>query len=280
MRFEESTGSENVKRTIAATLLLLTAFSAARAQDSARVASARAKTNASRTPRVKSPAADERPKSGAQVDEVDRLLDRNGLATGGIAAFAIKSRITRGRVEMSESPLTGTFESYEKEPDKKMNVLNAPGGQFIQATDGSRSWEQSPWGLAVKLRAEDDAKEGGARGPKWRKYFSSASIGGRASIDGRETVVLNATPKGERPVRMYFDAETWLLRKQEFATHTPPEENELKAIYIDKYALVDGVSVPTVFRHVYSNYTLTFRIYEVKHNVPIDDALFRNPNGK
>ena len=79
---------------------------------------------------------------------------------------------------------------------------------------------------------------------------------------------------------MYFDAETWLLRKQEFTAHAPAQENELKAIYIDRYALVDGVSVPTVFRHVYAKYTLTFRIYEVKHNVPIDDALFQNPNGR
>jgi hypothetical protein len=269
-----------VKRTIAATLLVLTSFAASYAQDSARVAPSRAKSDAARTPRAKSPEAEESPKSGARFDEVDRLLDRSELAQGGVAAFAIKSRITRGRVEMSESPVAGSFESYEKEPDKKMNILNTPGGQFIQAADGGRSWEQSPWGFAARLRGEDDSKGGGARGPKWRKYFSAASVRGRAVVDGRETVELDATPKGGHPVRMYFDAETWLLRKQEFTAHAPPQENELKAIYIDRYALVDGVSVPTVFRHVYTKYTLTFRIYEVKHNVPIDDALFRSPEGK
>jgi tryptophan 2,3-dioxygenase len=44
--------------------------------------------------------------------------------------------------------------------------------------------------------------------------------------------------------------------------------------------LLERIEVATVYRQVYEQYTLTFRIYEVKHNVPIDDALFRDPNGK
>ena len=76
---------------------------------------------------------------------------------------------------------------------------------------------------------------------------------------------------------MYFDADTYLLRKQEFMRGGPPRENELRAVYIDSYAEVDGVKVPVVFRQVYPDFTLTFRVFEVKHNVPIEDALFQNP---
>ena len=269
-----------MKRTFAATLLLLTSFAAAYAQDAKGVAPTRARSNAARPTRSKVSAADESQKSGAYPDEVDRLLSRYELAQGGIAASSIKSRIIRGRVEMSESTLPGTFESYEKEPDKKLNVLNAPAGQFLRGMDGDRRWQQSPWGFDTKMLGGEEGAKDAPRGQRWRKYFSSASVSGRAVVDGREAVVLAATPKGERPVRLYFDAETWLLLKQEFSPHTPARENELKTIYIDRYAVVDGVSVPSVFRQVYTNYTLTFRIYEVKHNVPIDDALFRDPNGK
>ena len=274
-----------MKRTLAATLLVLTACAAASAQEARRVAAVgtptREKSNVVRPTRAKVSTEDESQKSGAYLDEVDRLLKRNELAQGGIGAAVIKSRIMRGRVEMSESPLPGTFESYEKEPGKKLNVLNAPVGQFLQGSDGDNRWQQSPWGFDANMRGgEDGVKDGGPRGHMWRKYFSSASISGRAIVDGREMVVLAAMPKGERPVRLYFDAETWLLVKQEFSPRVPEQENELKAVYIDRYSLVDGVSVPTVFRQVYTKFTLTFRIYEVKHNVPIDDALFRNPNGK
>jgi hypothetical protein len=276
-----------VKRTLATTLLILASCAAASAQDARRVAAAdaptRAKSNAARPTRVKVSKADVSPKAETSDEDVERLLDRSRLAQGGIAAFSIKTRIMRGRVEMSESPNPGTFESYEKEPDKKLEVLNAPVGQFIDANDGSHSWAQSPLGTAVTLGVgEDESKDGtsGARGLKWRKYFSSASIRGRAVLDGREMVVLDATPKGLRPIRLYFDAETWLLYKQEFSPPSPRQENEFKAVIIDRYAEVDGVKVPLVFRQIFTKYTLTFRIYEVKHNVPIDDALFRNPNGK
>jgi hypothetical protein len=278
-----------LKRTFAATLLILTACAAVYAQGARRAAAystpTRAKASAPRLPLVKEITADEKLRAGANSDEeVERLFDRNLLAQGGVATFRIKTRITRGRVEMSDSPNPGTFESYEKEPDKKVEVLNAPVGQFIDAADGGRRWGQSPWGVAVTLGGGvDESKEEGAPGSrsfKWRKYFSSARIKGRAVLDGREMVVLDATPKGARPIRMYFDAVTWLLRKQEFTPPSPRQENEFKAVVIDRYAEVDGVKVPTVFRQIFTKYTLTFRIYEVKHNVPIDDGLFRNPNGK
>jgi hypothetical protein len=276
-----------LKRTFAAALLMLAAFAAAAAQDAARASSASyskpTKSGASRSARAKVSAADKSLKADAGDEEVERLFVRNLLAQGGVATFKIKTRITRGRVEMSESPNPGTFESYEKTPRKKLEVLNAPVGQFIDATDGSHSWEQSPWGAAAAIGAgEDGSKEDapGSRGLTWRKYFSSAKVRGRAVVDGREMVVLDATPRGERPVVMYFDAETWLLRRQDFSPRTPRQENEFKTVVIDRYAEVDGVKVPAVFRQIFTKYTLTFRIYEVKHNVPIDDALFRNPNGR
>jgi len=94
-------------------------------------------------------------------------------------------------------------------------------------------------------------------------------------------IVLAATPKGHKPTIMYFDAETNLLRKQE------PDRAAggwggipLKAIYIDSYATVDGVKLPALFRIVTDEYTMTFRVTEVRHNVLIDDALFRSPEGK
>ncbi|HEV7891760.1 MAG TPA: hypothetical protein VGP08_14050 [Pyrinomonadaceae bacterium] len=271
-----------MKRTLAVIILALAAFNVAHAQAERRAAAsntpARAKSGA------KFAAADKNPKASAGDEEVERLLLRNLMAQGGIAIVRIKTRITRGRVEMSESPIPGSYESYEKVPGKKMEVLNAPIGQFIYTADAGRRWGKSPWGLAVSLGGgEGESEGGGASGApafNWRRYFSSAKVRGRAVLDGREMVVLDATPKGERPVHMYFDAETWLLIKEEFSPHTPQQEDEFKAVVIDRYDVVDGVKVPTVFRQIFTHYTLTFRIYEVKHNVPIDDALFRDPNGK
>jgi hypothetical protein len=265
-----------MKRIPAAILVMLSLCAYAAAQSVA---------SKSTRPRAKRAAADTGSKSAATADdEVERLLDRNVLAQGGVALFLVKTRIMRGAAEMSTSDQPGTFESYEKMPKKSLIVINAPSGQFIQASDGGMRWVKSPWGGAATAGpvADDPSsrRAPGANGFKWRSIFSSARLKGRAVVEGRETVVLAATPVGGEPVLMYFDAETALLRKQEFVRPGGGKDDELKAVYIDSYGTVDGLKVPSVFRHVYANFTITFRVYEVKHNVTIDDALFASPSGK
>jgi hypothetical protein len=188
----------------------------------------------------------------------------------------------RGTVEISASPIPGSFEAYEKMPKKSLFVISGPAGQFIQASDGGRKWIKSPFaGVMAAGAVADDPLSGGSGAFKWRDLFSSARLKGRAMVDGHETVVLAATPRGGQPLVMYFDKQTGLLRKQEFAyPDAAGNGDKLGAVHIDSYATVDGVKVPALFRYVYPEMTMTFRVTVVKHNVPIDDALFKDPNGK
>ncbi|HEX7316711.1 MAG TPA: hypothetical protein VF297_22610 [Pyrinomonadaceae bacterium] len=218
-------------------------------------------------------------------DEVEQLLVRHLLAEGGAAIFKVKTRIMRGRVDLSLSPVPGNFESYEKAPDMEMSIINAPIGQFISATDGVSRWRQTPWGAATaglggggNLFKEAAKVKGGF---KFRNAFTASRLKGRVRVDGREMIVLAATRKGHKPMLMYFDAETYLLRKQEPDRAAGGwDDNPLKAIHIDSYATVDGVKLPALFRIVTKDFTLTFRVTEVKHNVKIDDRLFTSPGGK
>lgn len=261
------------KTTAAVTLILaLSAFAAGQDSRPARRAPAR-------------PGAAEPPKAKGAAEGVDRLLELWDVAQGGGAALnALKTRVVRGRIEMSDSPLTGSFEKYLKNPRKSMMVANTPRGQLIEVQDGNRMWAQTPWGSAVSTGYADDglSRQGsGAGGPRWTEFFSAASLKGRGYIDGRETIVLAATPHGRPPMFWHFDAVTGLLRKLEFADPAAGESGEkLLGVYYDSYATVDGVKVPALFRQVYTNFTLTFRVTEVRHNVQIDDALFANPDGK
>lgn len=220
-------------------------------------------------------------------DEVERLLERHVLAQGGVALFKVRTRITRGRVDMSESPVPGSFESYAKAPDMEMSIINAPLGQFIIANDGVSRWQQSPWGAATKVGLGGGSGSlvlqagKGKGGFRWRNAFTASRLKGRAKVDGREMIVLAATEKGGQPMLMYFDAETYLLRKQEPDRAAGAKvDKEFKAVYIDSYGTVDGVKVPALFRLVAEEFTLTFRVTEVRHNVIIDDGLFRSPGGK
>lgn len=262
-----------MKRTVTTLLVILSLSAAAAAQSPA---------PKSRPKTAKTAAA--HAKASASDDEVERLFDRYFLASGGLAYMAIRSRVMRGTVEMSVSPLPASFEAYEKMPKRSLIVITGPGGQFIQASDRGRKWVKSPWGgvLSAPNAGGDDVLSGKGRagGFRWRSHFSSVRMKGRAVVEGRETVVIAATPVGGQPSVMYFDAQTGLLRKQEYVNPAAAKGELLGAVYIDSYATVDGVKVPAVFRYVYPEMTMTFRTTVVKHNVQIDDALFKDPNGK
>lgn len=223
-------------------------------------------------------------KTGAGADVVDRLLELWDLAQGGAALNNVKTRVVRGRIEMSDSGLTGSFEKYQKHPRRVMMVANTPRGQLIEVSDGGRRWAQTPWGGSTSAGYGDEElarASPGKGGSKWREVFSAASLKGRGQIDGREMIVLAATPHGRPPMLWHFDAGTGLLRKVEFLNPVAESGGQrLLGVYYDSYATVDGVKVPSLFRQVYEKLTLTFRVTEVKHNVNIDDALFRSPEGQ
>ena len=261
-----------MKRT-AATLIVMLSLSAS--------AAAQSPASKAKTARSKKAASAAGAKASAAEDDVEKLFDRYFLASGGLAFMAIKTRIMRGTVEMSVSPVPAAFEAYEKMPKKSLVVISGPGGQFIQASDGGRKWIKSPFaGVMAAGAVADDPLSGGSGAFKWRNLFSSARLKGRAVVDGHETDVLAATPRGGQPLVMYFDRQTGLLRKQEFTYPSAVKGDTMGAVHIDSYATVDGVKVPALFRYVYPEMTMTFRVTVVKHNIPIDDALFKDPNAK
>lgn len=219
-------------------------------------------------------------KTGADVDMVERLLKLWHQAEGGAALGNIKTRVGRGHITMSESSQTGTFEMYLKNPHKTMMVANTPRGQIIEVQDGNRHWLQTPWGGAVSGAEALGRDASGKEGTKWQDFFSAAAVKGRGFVDGHEVIVLAVTPHGGQPLLWHIDAQTGLLRKLEFVKPVAGGGERLLGVYYDSYATVDGVKVPSLFRQVYTSFTLTFRVTEVRHNVPIEDALFADPNRK
>lgn len=247
-------------------------------------AAAAAQTPAPKSARAQSaPGAATKP-GGTAVDEVELLLDIWTRAQGGAALNNIRTRVVRGHITMSDSGLTGTFEKYLKSPRKVMMVVNSPRGQLIEAADGDRRWLQTPWGGATSAGVGEEALAGASSGKgvsKWREYFSAAAVKGREFLEGREMIVLAVTPRGRAPMLWHFDARTGLLRKIAFVEPAVEKGGErLLGVYYDGYASVDGVKVPALFRQVYTSFTLTFMVTEVRHNVPIEDAMFANPGGE
>jgi hypothetical protein len=78
------------------------------------------------------------------------------------------------------------------------------------------------------------------------------------------------------------DAATGLLGRIELlpAPGAGGRGQSLKAVVYDSYATVDGVKIPVGFKQVYADFTLTYIVTEIKHDVPIEDALFETPKGR
>jgi hypothetical protein len=48
-------------------------------------------------------------------------------------------------------------------------------------------------------------------------------------------------------------------------------------VHLDDYREVDGVKVPFSVRFAFESFDFTIKINDLKHNVSIDDAVFKKP---
>lgn len=216
--------------------------------------------------------------------DVDRIFERFVEAQGGLAAMLkVRTRVMRGYAEHSKSNVPGKVEYYSKAPNKVLNVIEVPGaGQFIESYDGRDSWFHSPFtGAFTADQTSVVILTHGAefgRVPKAHEMYASVKYLGRAAVGGRDAHLIEAV-RGKHPQRLYFDAASGLMVRADVVFVSPNKETASVSIYYDKYAKVDGLMIPVVLRQVFPDFTMTFKIYEVKHNVPLEDALFESPKG-
>ena len=277
-----------MKRLLASALISAAALSltCAAAADAAQAAvRQKAASNSKSSRSVKSAAGQLRgeKKAGASDEElIDRIFDRWLEAQGGaLLMMGVRSRVMRGSVEHSKGNVPGKFESYLKSPNKSLLKIDVPGaGQFIEAFDGRDAWLRAPV-IGTFLTPEADAahaiKQNAAAGfaLKYRDLFSAVRYNGASRLDGREVHVVEGTYGGRQQV-MSFDAADGLLVRVDYV-QKGVNLLPLLSVSLEKYARVDGIQIPIRIKQVYKEYTVTFNVYEVKHNVAIQDALFENP---
>jgi hypothetical protein len=185
----------------------------------------------------------------------------------------------RGHVNHSLSPIAGTFETYYKSPAQMLLVMNTPVGQFIQGFDGRQSWIQVP-GASASLPTKRaagtlDPASGQMRA---RQPGVVYKVKGKARVGEREADVVEVSIPGESTSHEYYDAANGLLLRVDTTYSAPDTREKIKVdIHFDRYAEVNGVKVPIKLRYVFMEATLSVNVYEVKHNVAINDALFSSP---
>jgi hypothetical protein len=220
--------------------------------------------------------------SSPALPSVDQILDKFITALGGRAAIEKHtSRVSKGTLEIPDAGLSGAVEVSEKAPDKSLTVIQLPGvGLVREGSDGSAAWAEDPQtGVRDKAGNElADALRGAAFSPELRMktLYKTLEVVGRETVAARAAYVVLATPAAGSATRMYFDAETGLLVRQSGTRDTPQGPLEVD-LFIDEYRAVDGVKEAVTLRQVTAMFSLVIRLSEIKHNVALDDAIFKRP---
>lgn len=193
----------------------------------------------------------------------------------------IKTRITKGTVELSPVGIKGEAESYAAAPGKSYAKISLAGvGDIIESFDGTTAWTINP----IQGNRNKEGQEllqtklsnNFYREINLDKLYSNWQVKGTEKVGDRDAYVLTGTPEGLEPETFYFDAETGLLLRND-QTLISPQGNMVGKAFYEDYREVDGVKIPHKIRLVTPQLEIITTITEVKNNVAVEDSKFAKP---
>ena len=211
------------------------------------------------------------------------VLDRYVIALGGRDAMAkITSRVAKGRIDVAGVSFGGRLETYAKAPNMSLIVMTTESlGVVKRGFDGRMAWavsdrkdtrHPSPKELAA---LSDDAQL--YREIKLQELYPRIKVGGTGNVGTREVYILEATSRFGYPEKLYFDIQNGLLLRRD--TMRPSSDGPVQAeLYFSDWRDVDGIKVPFKITEQMPSATYIFTLEDVKHNVKLDDEVFRAPS--
>ena len=212
---------------------------------------------------------------------VDQVLTKSIDAMGGRAALEKVTSITaRGTVSVPDVGVSGTIQLFQKAPNKALTITEIGGAQQREAFDGTVGWAEDPQnGLREKSGLElAEARRGAvfSRELHMKTLYPKITVTGREKVGTREAWVIEAVPAEGTPARLFYDVESGLLLRQIVTRQTTAGPLQIDVAF-DDYRDVDGVKRPFTIRQTTPMFTATIQLTEVKHNVAVDDAMFKKP---
>jgi hypothetical protein len=213
---------------------------------------------------------------------IDQVLDKYIAGSGGRAAIEkVTSFRAQGTIQITDAGISGTIELLQKAPDKACTTVELGGiGRQREVFDGTIGWsEDSQNGVRQKSGVElAEAKRGATFGRelKMKSIYQTLTVKAREKVGARDAIVVEAVPAEGSPTRLFFDAESGLLLRQVGTRVTPQGPLDVEVTFED-YRAIDGVQRPFTVRQATSMFSAIIQLTDIKHNVPIDDAVFKKP---
>lgn len=213
----------------------------------------------------------------------DEILKRHVKAIGGEKALrAIQSLRLEGTASGGSAANTASDRPFlwmTRKPDLFYLEIRAPEGPIIEAYNGRTGWCEDPSGGVRSLPGPEQSR---ARATalfrndhflNYRKEKTRVRLLTRDTADGRQTYVLEMITRAGIQRRLWFDAASYLLLKEEQNRTDGREE-----IFYGDYRPVDGVLEPF---HIVIRRGATIwdaRVTIAKHNSEVEPAAFQFPS--
>ena len=219
--------------------------------------------------------------AAAETVKIDEILQRYESAVGGREAIdRIVSYHGKGSFSTSASRVTGTYEVWGKDPDKTLATMTFPRSLMIKkGFDGTTRWVQTPAGTFA-----DESSSGMAeverdadiyRAGKIKSLYFKLLLQPRARLHGVDVYVIEGQPARGPSEKLFFSVNDGLLLRWDMVRKDPKRGNVFVKVHLEDYREVDGVRVPFKVRFAFESFDVTLQMDDLKHNVQIDDALFK-----
>lgn len=219
-----------------------------------------------------------------QKEVVEQIFARYTEAVGGQQAIeSVTSYKTRGTFETSAARIQGTFESWGKNPNKNLTVITFPGiVEVKKGFDGENQWVQTPFGTfsSAEGATEMSQMERDAeiyRAGKIKNLYYDLKLENKVRLSGRDVYLIEGIPQKGPAEKLFFDTQSGLLVRWDMVRKVPNRGHVFVKVHLDDYRDVDGLKVPFKIRFAFESFDFTMQLDELKHNVSIDDAIFRKP---
>jgi hypothetical protein len=215
----------------------------------------------------------------------DSVVDKYIEASGGKAALEkVTTRVYKGSFDLPSMGATGTWERFEKAPDKGVTIVDVPGwGVITNSFDGTAAWEDNPMvgmtdktGVALARAKLDSVFHKELR----LRELYKVTLKGKEKVGTRDAYLVEATPPAGGTEKLYFDVENGLLVRLD-AEREGPQGPAMMETYLEDYKEVEGVKLPFTMRQkVGEGFEILLKVTEVKFNTEVDDARFAKPAPK
>ncbi len=209
------------------------------------------------------------------------LLRRYVEAIGGEDALrAVLTRVTEGEFSNGRGLVT-PFRVIEQAPNRRVTLI---GSHAIDSKDGSgrgfdgaAGWDKNFIGTGLRVVEGDELADLKLDADMLRPLHLLDSCQSRTvEVAATESVVVCRPTSGAR-TRLHFDRATGLLVQQESedANGRGPVR-----VFFEDYRVVDNIRLPFRTRIVLPGATITYTVASVRHNEPVQEAVFRRPNAQ